>query len=295
MSLKFKLTASLFIFWANRYLITIEEHAYSCQYGTFVGNCDKQREELGLRDKTYSLWGCLAISFSNSDQFINPMYGKSADGESIDDASLLPAVLRPQLAPQNIKFWSGLYCRFEKAAHPRESSLDVLAITLNHTLSLEEHSKQLSKTINYYSKKIANSKLTADVIRMIGMADASPSSSPAKEVPAAASPDRPTREDQFKDLDKADEADGSLYLAAAVDEVDECCVALEEVPDVNDEEDDQGSKGQETEEAAAGSGSLTEATPATYDPLMNNELEKIEQKLTRMKASIVEKCQSNST
>lgn len=28
----------------ERYLIDIHEHAYSCQYGTFLGNCDKDRK-----------------------------------------------------------------------------------------------------------------------------------------------------------------------------------------------------------------------------------------------------------
>ena len=51
----------------EKYLVTILEHTYSCQYGTFVGNCEKQRGELKIREKTYSLWGylvfCLPFNF----------------------------------------------------------------------------------------------------------------------------------------------------------------------------------------------------------------------------------------
>ena len=72
----------------------------SCQYGTFIGNCEREREVLRLSEKTYSLWGYL---IANNDEFTNPLYESSTQGD----------VLRPQIAPQSIRFWSGLYCRFE--------------------------------------------------------------------------------------------------------------------------------------------------------------------------------------
>ena len=62
-----------------------------------------------------------------NDEFVNPLYERSS----------VPEVLRPNLSPQNIKFWRELYCRFERGAHPREPLLDLLAITQNHTTSLE--------------------------------------------------------------------------------------------------------------------------------------------------------------
>ena len=100
----------------EKYLVTILEHTYSCQYGTFVGNCEKQRSELKIREKSYSLWGYLV---THNDEFVNPLYDRSSQSE----------VLRPNLSPQNIKFWRGLYCRFENGAHPREPLIDLLTIT----------------------------------------------------------------------------------------------------------------------------------------------------------------------
>ena len=50
----------------EKYLVTILEHTYSCQYGTFVGNCEKQRSELKIREKTYSLWGYLVCTVNKS-------------------------------------------------------------------------------------------------------------------------------------------------------------------------------------------------------------------------------------
>ena len=68
-------------------------------------NCERERETLRLSEKTYSLWGYL---IANNDEFTNPLYESSTQGD----------VLRPQIAPQSIRFWSGLYCRFEDGKHP---------------------------------------------------------------------------------------------------------------------------------------------------------------------------------
>lgn len=162
----------------ERYLITIEEHVYSCQYGTFIGNCERQREDLQLKQKTYSLWGYLAVSFSTEDQFVNPLYDK-------ENKELTNQILRPKIVPQNIKFWRELYCRFERGAQTREPLLDLLAITQNHTTSLEDHGRQLTKTINYYTQKINVAKSASGVLKSMGLnspsnASASPSNSKEK-------------------------------------------------------------------------------------------------------------------
>ena len=145
----------------ERYLITIHEHVYSCQYGTFVGNCERERFALSLKEKTYSLWGHLV---SNYDEYTNPLY----EPKTVTD------VLRPMTAPQNIRFWSGLYCRFESGAHTREPVIDLLAVTQYHTSSLEDHSRQLTKTIGAVTSLIANAKATGAVRRMLPSSPSKP-------------------------------------------------------------------------------------------------------------------------
>ena len=100
----------------ENYLIAILEHTYSCQYGTFIGNCHKQRNEMKLTETTYSLWGYLV---THNDEFVNPLYDRETQSQ----------ILTLNLSPQNIKFWRGLYCRFETGAHPREPIIDLLTIT----------------------------------------------------------------------------------------------------------------------------------------------------------------------
>ena len=141
----------------ERFLITIQEHVYSCQYGTFIANCDRQREELNLRARTYSLWGYIV---SHNDEFVNPVYERSTNRD----------VLRPNVVPQNIRFWRGLYCRFETGAHPREPVIDLLGLTACQTSSLEDHGRQLTKTIGYYTQKISNAKAVGAVVKALSPA-----------------------------------------------------------------------------------------------------------------------------
>ena len=53
------------------FLTTILDHLYSCLFGTFLFNCDKERRENKLSTRTQSLW-----TFINSKRavFLNPMY-----------------------------------------------------------------------------------------------------------------------------------------------------------------------------------------------------------------------------
>merc|ERR1719509_752855 len=114
----------------EKYLLTIHDHVYSCQFGTFIGNCQKERLEYKLSSRTYSLWGFLT---NNADEFVNPLYDHGSQQD----------ILKPNLSPQNILFWRGLYCRFEVGTHPREPVIDLLTLTQSHTASLEDHAKLL--------------------------------------------------------------------------------------------------------------------------------------------------------
>jgi len=135
-----------------KYLLAIHDHVYSCQYGTFIGNCQKERKELGLSEKTFSLWGFLTNS---ADEFVNPLY---EHGSRVD-------VLEPSTSPQNITFWRGLYCRFEVGTHPREPVIDLLTLMQLHTASLEDHAKHLSKRVDGLKSLINTAKATGGAVK----------------------------------------------------------------------------------------------------------------------------------
>jgi len=138
----------------SKYLLTIHDHLYSCQFGTFIGNCQKERVELGLAEKTFSLWGHLTNS---ADEFVNPLYDHASKEE----------VLKPSVSPQNIKFWRGLYCRFEVGTHPREPVIDLLTLTQLHTASLEDHAKHLTKRVDGLRSLISTAKASGAVKKFL--------------------------------------------------------------------------------------------------------------------------------
>ncbi|KAI3351959.1 hypothetical protein L3Q82_020792 [Scortum barcoo] len=76
----------------ERFLITIHSHIYSCQYGNFIGNNQRERIELG--------------------------------------------------------FWRGLYNRFDRGMHPRQSLEDYLS-------AIQEETQQLEEQLASHKQKIA--------------------------------------------------------------------------------------------------------------------------------------------
>ncbi|XP_030375361.1 myotubularin-related protein 6 isoform X2 [Scaptodrosophila lebanonensis] len=126
----------------ERFLLILHDHVHSCQFGTFVGNCEKDRLDLKLAERTYSLWGFMS---NHLNEYINPLYKPVMD-----------ELIKANLAPQCIKFWRGMYSRFESGIHPREPLGDVLLDSKEHCNSLEDHVQHLTKRIasfkNYISK-----------------------------------------------------------------------------------------------------------------------------------------------
>ncbi|XP_014292466.1 myotubularin-related protein 2 isoform X2 [Halyomorpha halys] len=88
------------------FLLTILDHLYSCRFGTFLFNCEKERLAEQVKMKTVSLW-----SYTNCqvDLYKNPLY-----------YSHQPQVLLPVASIRHIKLWRGLYSRWNPAMRPQE-------------------------------------------------------------------------------------------------------------------------------------------------------------------------------
>ncbi|KAI1891271.1 hypothetical protein AGOR_G00142060 [Albula goreensis] len=110
------------------FLIQIHEHVHSCQFGNFLGNSQRQREELQMKVKTHSLWAHLLNEQHN---YLNPLYNPSL-------AESQP-VLEPSTLPCHFKFWRSMYHQFDRTMHPRQS-------ILKNILSLREQSRELETT-----------------------------------------------------------------------------------------------------------------------------------------------------
>ncbi|XP_078268653.1 phosphatidylinositol-3,5-bisphosphate 3-phosphatase MTMR8 isoform X2 [Rhinoraja longicauda] len=107
------------------YLLEIHDHIYSCQFGNFIGNSQKERQELKIQERTHSLWPFL---LEKQYQYRNPLYKPSA----------INTVLKPNTAPFNFRFWCGMYNRFDRGMQPKQSVLESLQAAIKQKAELEE-------------------------------------------------------------------------------------------------------------------------------------------------------------
>lgn len=135
------------------FLLQIHEHIHSCQFGNFLGNCQKEREELKLKEKTYSLWPFL---LDDQEKYLNPLY-----------KSQKFAVLEPNTVSFNFKFWRNMYHQFDRTLHPRQ-------LVCNTIMNMNEENKQLEKDIKDLESKIKQRKneqidgvLTKDLLHTV--------------------------------------------------------------------------------------------------------------------------------
>uniref|UniRef100_A0A2H6NEW5 Myotubularin phosphatase domain-containing protein n=1 Tax=Micrurus carvalhoi TaxID=3147026 RepID=A0A2H6NEW5_9SAUR len=120
------------------FLLQIHEHIHSCQFGNFIGNCQKEREELKLKEKTFSLWPFL---LDDRRKYLNPIYN--------EHFSRSLSILEPDTVAFNFKFWRNMYHQFDHTMHPRQS-------VLSHVMSLSEQNKQLEKDIKELENKLGH-------------------------------------------------------------------------------------------------------------------------------------------
>lgn len=134
----------------ERFLIHIHDQVYACQYGNFLGNCQKERQEMRLHERTFSVWSLL---LDQEEQYRNPLYKRKT------------GPLRPNTLPLHFKFWCGMYNHYDKGMHPKQSVL--------------EHLLLLTK------KKVDGEKNMLDLQRQLAVADGllSDRTAPIREIP----------------------------------------------------------------------------------------------------------------
>ncbi|XP_065499536.1 myotubularin-related protein 8 isoform X1 [Caloenas nicobarica] len=120
----------------ERFLLEIHDHVYSCQFGNFLGTCHKEREDLKIFEKTHSLWPFL---LQKKQELRNPLYrGFTAYKE-----------LQPNTLPFSFQFWCGMYNRFDKGMHPKQSVLDHLLSCMSQRVKLEDNASELENKLPF--------------------------------------------------------------------------------------------------------------------------------------------------
>lgn len=83
----------------EKLLIDILDELFNCKYGTFLFDCEKEREQNQLRQKTTSFWTYVNL---NKQTYQNPFYLPE------------PSVLQLSANPQDITFWKNYFLRWHQ-------------------------------------------------------------------------------------------------------------------------------------------------------------------------------------
>ncbi|KAL0895509.1 hypothetical protein ABMA27_011619 [Loxostege sticticalis] len=124
------------------FLITLFEHSYASQFGTFICDSDQERENRGVYDQTTSVWSWI----NQPDElpaYINPLYDPT------------PNVIWPSVAPMSYVIWEELYLRWLVEQHTEEREEQYRAIRTREQ-QLRSQAQQLRRELfdiaqQYYS------------------------------------------------------------------------------------------------------------------------------------------------
>lgn len=118
----------------EQFLIMLFEHSYCSSFGTFLANSMKERKDLKLSQKTYSLW-----SYVNSPdmlaELMNPMYDHNNQ------------VIWPSVAPQSLVLWPALFLRWVYDQKPQKEAWDTVLEIRNRDKELRSKAIRLRRQL----------------------------------------------------------------------------------------------------------------------------------------------------
>ncbi|XP_058118339.1 myotubularin-related protein 9 [Anopheles ziemanni] len=129
----------------HRLLVTLFEHSYFSQYGTFLGDCERERVQLKVFSRTTSLWSHLN-RHEVVKSLLNPLYEPNQ------------AVIWPSVAPISIVLWAELYTRW---------SIDQsqLKITFGQIQALISREKDLRSRVLKLHRQLAELQREYQLVR----------------------------------------------------------------------------------------------------------------------------------
>lgn len=95
----------------ERFLRRLLFHVYSCQFGTFLYNNDKERVESRVKERTQSVWNYF---LSRRKLWVSEKYDRNADraGRDQGDGGVLFPL--PQSAPNRVRWWAEIWGREDR-------------------------------------------------------------------------------------------------------------------------------------------------------------------------------------
>eukprot|EP00052_Salpingoeca_macrocollata_P007967 m.63579 g.63579 ORF g.63579 m.63579 type:complete len:582 (-) comp16366_c1_seq1:46-1791(-) len=129
----------------ERFLVDILDHLYSCQFGTFLFNSDRERSQEKLHETTVSLWDHI---FASKAEYENPLY--VADRHDV--LKVLPSM-------RFLALWSGYFLRWHKNAGPEESVIKRTQELQDLCTVLQEQCRELESKQQESDRQIRQERL----------------------------------------------------------------------------------------------------------------------------------------
>lgn len=127
------------------YLITILDHLYSCRFGTFLCNNERDRVLGRIKENTVSLWSYIN---NNLELYRNPIYLSSLAQEK---------VLFPILSTRYIKLWKAYYCRWNLNVRSQETNAiqdsQLLSPDISQTASTNSSVKRSRNLLSWTKRR----------------------------------------------------------------------------------------------------------------------------------------------
>ncbi|KAB7499459.1 Myotubularin-related protein 2, partial [Armadillidium nasatum] len=115
-------------------LILILDHLYSCLFGTFLYNSERERLENEVKSRTLSLW---SLVLSHQSEFENPLY----------NSNTLHHVIFPLTSSRHLRLWEKYFCRWNPALGVQESLHGRFKELLHMRCQLEKRVEDLRKEL----------------------------------------------------------------------------------------------------------------------------------------------------
>ncbi|CAL8144055.1 unnamed protein product [Orchesella dallaii] len=125
----------------ENFLITLVQHSYASQFGTFLCDSVCEREELDLKNKTVSLW-----SHVNRPEvltsYMNPVYEPNSK------------VIWPSVAPVSLTLWSGMFLRWVVDQSPTKDTWSTITELKEKEREMKREAIKLRKQLLDMEKAI---------------------------------------------------------------------------------------------------------------------------------------------
>lgn len=126
----------------ERFLVELMDSLFSCEYGTFLMDCQRERTQANVAGTTPSLW-TVVNDADNVSRYINPLYDQESNLAG-------DGVIVPQVSLRDVQLWRAYYLRYYSIPRSRiepKSAAERAAELADEAKALQNKIRQLQQQL----------------------------------------------------------------------------------------------------------------------------------------------------